>query len=167
MSEGRRLSETPPIHHPPMRHRKVHAVRNSRVLRHGAPTWGVCQQCRARAADGPIVIRSGLHPLQRQGGRAHVSLQPRRHTPPAALSSVVDGSACKGNSRNGRGAQGSGQRGANWLPVPGGVEPVSDRKCARYKAEGKFVFYAEISARLPKVLKDDPRLAKLPHGAAL
>lgn len=29
---------------------------------------------------------------------------------------------------------------------------------ARYKAEGKFVFYAEMSARLPKLLKEDPRL---------
>jgi hypothetical protein len=36
----------------------------------------------------------------------------------------------------------------------------------RYKAEGKFVFYAEISARLPKLLKNNPRLAGLPHRAA-
>ena len=36
----------------------------------------------------------------------------------------------------------------------------------RYKADGKFVFYAEMSARLPKLLKDDPRLAGLPHRAA-
>jgi putative transposase len=37
---------------------------------------------------------------------------------------------------------------------------------ARYKAEQKFVFYAEMSARLPKLLKEDPRLAGLPHRAA-
>lgn len=37
---------------------------------------------------------------------------------------------------------------------------------ARYKAEGKFVFYAEMSARLPKLLKEDERLAGLPHRAA-
>lgn len=36
----------------------------------------------------------------------------------------------------------------------------------RYKADGKFVFYAEMSARLPKLLKEDPRLAGLPHRAA-
>ena len=36
----------------------------------------------------------------------------------------------------------------------------------RYQDEGKFVFYAEMSARLPKLLKDDPRLAGLPHRAA-
>ena len=36
----------------------------------------------------------------------------------------------------------------------------------RYQAEGKFVFYAEMSARLPKLLKEDPRLAGLPHRAA-
>ncbi len=36
----------------------------------------------------------------------------------------------------------------------------------RYKAEGKFVFYAEMSARLPKLIKEDPRLAGLPHRAA-
>ena len=36
----------------------------------------------------------------------------------------------------------------------------------RYKAESKFVFYAEMSARLPKLLKEDPRLAGLPHRAA-
>lgn len=37
---------------------------------------------------------------------------------------------------------------------------------ARYAAEGKFVFYAEMSARLPKLLREDPRLAGLPHRAA-
>ena len=37
---------------------------------------------------------------------------------------------------------------------------------ARYKAEGKFVFYAEMSARLPKLLKEDQRLFGLPHRAA-
>jgi putative transposase len=37
---------------------------------------------------------------------------------------------------------------------------------ARYEAEGKFVFYTEMSARLPKLLKEDPRLAGLPHRAA-
>lgn len=36
----------------------------------------------------------------------------------------------------------------------------------RYKAEGKFIFYAEMSARLPKLLKEDARLAGLPHRAA-
>lgn len=36
----------------------------------------------------------------------------------------------------------------------------------RYKVEGKFVFYAEMSARLPKLLKEDVRLAGLPHRAA-
>jgi putative transposase len=36
----------------------------------------------------------------------------------------------------------------------------------RYRAEGKFVFYAEMSARLPKLLKEDARLAGLPHRAA-
>ena len=36
----------------------------------------------------------------------------------------------------------------------------------RYQDEGKFVFYAEMSARLPKLLKDDPRLVGLPHRAA-
>ncbi len=36
----------------------------------------------------------------------------------------------------------------------------------RYKAEGKFVFYAEMSARLPNLLREDPRLAGLPHRAA-
>lgn len=36
----------------------------------------------------------------------------------------------------------------------------------RYRAEGKFVFYAEMSARLPKLLRDDPRLAGLSHRAA-
>jgi putative transposase len=37
---------------------------------------------------------------------------------------------------------------------------------ARYEAEGKFVFYAEMSAQLPALLKTDPRLAGLPHRAA-
>ncbi len=37
---------------------------------------------------------------------------------------------------------------------------------ARYRAEQKFVFYAEMSARLPKLLKEDPRLAGLPHRCA-
>jgi putative transposase len=37
---------------------------------------------------------------------------------------------------------------------------------ARYEAQGKFVFYAEMSARLPELLKADPRLAGLPHRAA-
>jgi putative transposase len=36
----------------------------------------------------------------------------------------------------------------------------------RYNAEGKFVFYKEMSARLPKMIKEDPRLAGLPHRAA-
>ncbi len=36
----------------------------------------------------------------------------------------------------------------------------------RYKAEGKFLFCAEMSARLPKLLREDPRLAGLPHRAA-
>ncbi len=36
----------------------------------------------------------------------------------------------------------------------------------RYKAEGKFLFYAEMSARLPKLLKEDERLTGLPHRAA-
>jgi putative transposase len=36
----------------------------------------------------------------------------------------------------------------------------------RYKAEGKFLFYAEMSARLPALIRDDPRLAGLPHRAA-
>ena len=36
----------------------------------------------------------------------------------------------------------------------------------RYKAEGKFLFYAEMSARLPMLLREDPRLAGLPHRAA-
>ncbi len=36
----------------------------------------------------------------------------------------------------------------------------------RYRAEKKFVFYAEMSARLPRLLKEDPRLAGLPHRAA-
>ena len=37
---------------------------------------------------------------------------------------------------------------------------------ARYQTEQKFVFYAEMSARLPKLLKADPRLAGLPHRCA-
>lgn len=37
---------------------------------------------------------------------------------------------------------------------------------ARYAAEQKFVFYNEMSARLPKLLKEDPRLAGLPHRCA-
>jgi putative transposase len=37
---------------------------------------------------------------------------------------------------------------------------------ARYQAEQKFVFYAEMSARLPKLLKEDARLAGLPHRCA-
>jgi IS605 OrfB family transposase len=37
---------------------------------------------------------------------------------------------------------------------------------ARMKAEGKFVFYAELSAMLPKLLKEDPKLAGLPHRCA-
>ena len=37
---------------------------------------------------------------------------------------------------------------------------------ARYEAEQKFVFYAEMSARLPKLLKEDPRLSGLPHRCA-
>ena len=37
---------------------------------------------------------------------------------------------------------------------------------ARYQAEQKFVFYAEMSARLPKLLKEDPRLTGLPHRCA-
>lgn len=36
----------------------------------------------------------------------------------------------------------------------------------RYKADGKFIFYTEMSARLPKLLKEDVRLAGLPHRAA-
>ena len=36
----------------------------------------------------------------------------------------------------------------------------------RYKAAGRFVFYAEMSACLPKLLRDDPRRAGLPHRAA-
>ena len=36
----------------------------------------------------------------------------------------------------------------------------------RYRTEKKFVFYAEMSARLPKLLKSDPKLAGLPHRAA-
>ena len=38
--------------------------------------------------------------------------------------------------------------------------------CERYEAEGKFLFYAEMSARLPKLLKQDHRLSGLPHRAA-
>ena len=37
---------------------------------------------------------------------------------------------------------------------------------ARMKAEGKFVFYAELSAMLPKLLKEDDKLRGLPHRAA-
>jgi putative transposase len=37
---------------------------------------------------------------------------------------------------------------------------------ARYEAEGKLVFYSEMSARLPTLLKADTRLAGLPHRAA-
>ena len=36
----------------------------------------------------------------------------------------------------------------------------------RMKAEGKFVFYAELSAMLPKLLKEDEKLRGLPHRAA-
>lgn len=36
----------------------------------------------------------------------------------------------------------------------------------RCEADGKFVFYAEMSARLPALLKTDPRLLGLPHRAA-
>lgn len=36
----------------------------------------------------------------------------------------------------------------------------------RYKTEGKFVFYGEMSARLPKLIKEDARLSGLPHRAA-
>ena len=36
----------------------------------------------------------------------------------------------------------------------------------RYKTEGKFVFYGEMSARLPKLIKEAPRLSGLPHRAA-
>lgn len=36
----------------------------------------------------------------------------------------------------------------------------------RYEAEGKFVFYNEMSAQLPKLLKADERLTGLPHRAA-
>ena len=36
----------------------------------------------------------------------------------------------------------------------------------RYRAEKKFVFYSEMSARLPKLLRSDPKLAGLPHRAA-
>jgi putative transposase len=36
----------------------------------------------------------------------------------------------------------------------------------RYRAEGKFVFYAEMSARLPALIKSDARLAGLPHRPA-
>lgn len=38
--------------------------------------------------------------------------------------------------------------------------------CDRYRAEKKFVFYAEMSARLPKLLREDARLSGLPHRAA-
>jgi hypothetical protein len=37
---------------------------------------------------------------------------------------------------------------------------------ARMKDEGKFVFYAELSAMLPRLRKEDPKLAELPHRAA-
>jgi hypothetical protein len=37
---------------------------------------------------------------------------------------------------------------------------------ARYEAEQKFVFYAEMSAALPSLLKNDPRFAGCPHRAA-
>ena len=40
-----------------------------------------------------------------------------------------------------------------------------EESAERYKVEGKFVFYAEMSARLPKLLKEDARLAGLPHRA--
>jgi putative transposase len=36
----------------------------------------------------------------------------------------------------------------------------------RYRAEGKFVWYAEMSARLPVLIKTDARLVGLPHRAA-
>ncbi len=36
----------------------------------------------------------------------------------------------------------------------------------RYAERGEFVFYAEMSARLPALLRADPRLAGLPHRAA-
>ena len=60
-----------------------------------------------------------------------------------------------------------GQRGANCPPVPAGAELVPGREYAHLKTKGKFVFYAEMSVSLPKLLKDDPRLAGLPHGAVL
>jgi putative transposase len=37
---------------------------------------------------------------------------------------------------------------------------------ARYRDEQKFVFYTEMSARLPKLLKEDARLSGLPHRCA-
>jgi IS605 OrfB family transposase len=37
---------------------------------------------------------------------------------------------------------------------------------ARMKAEGKFIFYAELSAMLPKLLKEDAKLIGLPHRCA-
>jgi hypothetical protein len=37
---------------------------------------------------------------------------------------------------------------------------------ARMRAEGKFVFYKELSAMLPKLLKEDEKLQGLPHRAA-
>jgi len=36
----------------------------------------------------------------------------------------------------------------------------------RHKSEKKFVFYSEMSAQLPELLKTDPKLAGLPHRAA-
>jgi putative transposase len=36
----------------------------------------------------------------------------------------------------------------------------------RYQSEKKFIFYAEMSVQLPKLLKTDPKLAGLPHRAA-
>jgi putative transposase len=36
----------------------------------------------------------------------------------------------------------------------------------RYRAEKTFIFYAEMSARLPRLLKTDPKLSGLPHRAA-
>ncbi len=37
---------------------------------------------------------------------------------------------------------------------------------ARMKECGKFIFYAELSAMLPKLLKEDPKLQGLPHRCA-
>lgn len=36
----------------------------------------------------------------------------------------------------------------------------------RYSRDGTFIFYAEMSAQIPKLLKEDARLAGLPHRAA-